>query len=78
MFYHLSPSLQDVKDTNVKDEGYNVIEVPVLNEGYSEWIELGTATVVLLGFGWVMWKLLVVLRKEGYGQNSNAKVDKIQ
>jgi PIG-X / PBN1 len=77
-FHHLSPVLPEVKDMGLKGEGYDVISVPVLNENYSKWVELGTAAAILLGFGWVMWKLLVVLRNEGYGRGSSAKVDKIQ
>ncbi len=34
-----------------------MIDVPVLNQGYADWVEMGTAAVILLGFGWVMWKL---------------------
>jgi|SRR5450432_4285485 len=47
-------------------EGYNIISVPVLAKGYDELIEMGTAVVIFLGFGWVMWKLFEVLRREGY------------
>ena len=59
MFYHLSP----------EGEGrlINEISVPVLDSDKSGYVELGTAGVVLLGFVWVMWSLLAVWKREGYG-----------
>lgn len=57
VFYHLSDD----------GEGYQTISVPVLSTQYERYIELGTSLVLLLGFGWVMWKSLQVLLKVGYG-----------
>lgn len=34
------------------------VDVPVLDIERSGWIGAGTAAVILLGFGWVVWKLL--------------------
>lgn len=76
MFYHLTP--EDLGKP-VGSDGYSVIDVPVLKDGNAEWVEVGTAAVVLLGFGWVMWKLFLVWRREGYGRFKDAKeVKKIQ
>lgn len=77
MFYHLSsrPSGQEQGNGN-RSDGYNVIDVPVLKQGYSDWVELGTTTVILLGFGWVMWKLWLVWRTGGYGRYGDLKDEK--
>lgn len=65
MFYQIHPS------SGGGDTGSRLvakIEVPVLqlNEkgifANTKTIELGTVIVILLGFGWVLWKLGVVLR----------------
>jgi hypothetical protein len=78
MFYHLSPNLTEAWDKNVQEEGYNFINVPVLNTSYIKWVELGTAAAILFGFGLVMWRLLVVLREDGYGHRPTPKVEKTQ
>ncbi|CAK7268491.1 protease B nonderepressible form [Sporothrix epigloea] len=44
------------------------IRVPVLNSSRSQWVNVGTAAVVLLGFSWVLWKLLKVYWHTGYGR----------
>lgn len=63
MFYHLSPEGELLTNT---------ISVPVLDLDRSKYIEVGTAAVVLLGFMWVLWSLLIVWRKEGYGSGSKS------
>jgi hypothetical protein len=73
MFYHLSP--QGQANGNASD-GYSVIDVPVLKQGYADWVEMGTAAVILLGFGWIMWKLWLVWRTEGYGRYRDVKDEK--
>lgn len=78
MFYHLSPNLTEAWDKNMQEEGYNVINMPVLNTSYIKWVELGTAAAILFGFGLVMWRLLVVLREDGYGHRPTPKVEKTQ
>lgn len=66
MFYHLSPEVSN----NVGNEGRLVsgLKVPVLDLGKSRYMEVGTALVVLLGFAWVMWCLLRVWGRTGYGR----------
>jgi len=71
MFYHLAPEKVAVKAG--RNEGYEVVDVPVLDTKYSAWVEPGTAAVILLGFGWVLWKLFVVWRTTGYGGFEKAK-----
>lgn len=51
-------------------EGYKEVRVPVLSTRFNKEMEMGTAVVVLLGFGWVLWKLWGVGREVGYGSGS--------
>jgi len=81
MFYHLSPEYpsqeQGSGSGNGKwSDGYSVIDVPVLKQGYANWVESGTAAVISLGFGWVMWKLWLVWKTEGYGRHGALKAQK--
>ncbi|KAJ4391761.1 protease B nonderepressible form [Gnomoniopsis smithogilvyi] len=43
------------------------VRVPVLDADRAGWVSAGTAVVVLLGFGWIVWKLLQVYIRTGYG-----------
>lgn len=45
----------------------NEVQVPVLDMVKSGWVGAGTAAVVLLGFGWIVWKLVAVYLTTGYG-----------
>lgn len=49
MFYHMQP-----------EEGTEMLElnVPVLDPHKAGWVPWMTGVVVLVGFGWVMWKLI--------------------
>jgi len=81
MFYHLSPkySGQEHGKGNGNGnwtEGYSVIDIPVLKQGYADWVEIGTAAVILVGFGWVIWKLWLVWKIEGYGRHGALKAEK--
>ncbi|ESZ93721.1 hypothetical protein SBOR_5906 [Sclerotinia borealis F-4128] len=70
MFYHVSPVA--VPDGRLM----NTVIVPVLDLNKSKWVEMGTASVVLMGFLWVVWCLFSVWRREGYGKGSKGeKVD---
>ena len=57
MFYHLDPALNKYNDTGVL---VNRLSVPVLATASNTWIEIGTVTVVVSGFLWILWKLLMV------------------
>lgn len=59
IFYHLSPE--------ARPDLYSSVTVPVLNTTYSGHLELGTTAVILLGFGWILWKLWLVWKNDGYG-----------
>ena len=58
MFYHLDPALNKYNDTNGLVER---LSVPVLATASNTWIETGTVIVVVTGFLWVLWKLLLVI-----------------
>jgi hypothetical protein len=79
MFYHLSPSYPSQGRGNVNGnltDGYSVIDVPVLKQDYADWVEIGTAAVILLGFVWVMLKLWLVWKTEGYGRHRDINAQK--
>ena len=62
MFYHLEPG------TVRNDTSGRLVErlsVPVLQSQRTPWIEPGTVVVVLLGFCWILWKLLLATIRVG-------------
>ena len=71
LFYHLG---RERGEEGYK-EGYKEVEVPVLSTRYNGEMEVGTAVVVLVGFGWVLWKLWGVGRRFGYGRGEEVKVE---
>ncbi|KAK7728410.1 protease B nonderepressible form [Diaporthe eres] len=64
VFWHVDPVAQD---TAGGARLLSEVHVPVLDVDRSGWVSAGTAAVVLLGFGWVAWKLLAVYLRTGYG-----------
>jgi hypothetical protein len=46
----------------------NVVRVPVLDLDMARWVNAGTAVAVLVGFAWVVWKLVGVYLKGGHGR----------
>ncbi|KAH6890415.1 PIG-X [Thelonectria olida] len=55
----------------------NPVSVPVLNDQKAEWIGLGTSVAVMLGFAWVLWKLVGAMMSSGsHGQPKDVKVAK--
>ena len=76
MFYQLHPSPSPSSSSSGGDGRLvEKLQVPVLplneNEGIfrSRTIELGTVAVIILGFGWVLWKLGLVVRSSGKTKN---------
>ncbi|KPM36250.1 Protein PBN1 [Neonectria ditissima] len=51
------------------------ITVPVLNEQGADWIGVGTAAVVSLGFAWVLWKLVEAMIQPGNQQPTKPSKD---
>lgn len=62
VFWHVDPAAADGAAELLSE-----LRVPVLDVDKSAWVSAGTAAVVLLGFGWVAWKLLSVYLRTGYG-----------
>lgn len=69
VFWHVDPVAPGAAGAKLLSE----VRVPVLDLDRSGWVSAGTAAVVLLGFGWVAWKLLAVYLKTGYGPQQQMK-----
>jgi hypothetical protein len=69
IFYHLAPE-------PVRGDGrlLGALSVPVLDLDGSKLVESGTAVVVGVGFLWVLWCLVGVWRRSGYGSGSKRGV----
>lgn len=52
----------------------STVRVPVLEVGQAEWVRAGTAAAVVVGFAWVLWRLVVAYSKTGYGRRGGADV----
>jgi hypothetical protein len=52
------------------------IKVPVLDLDKANLVNLGTAVAVLVGFGWVAWKLASVYWSSGYGEATLSEGEK--
>ncbi|CAK7220353.1 protease B nonderepressible form [Sporothrix bragantina] len=52
------------------------IRVPVLDSNKSQWVNVGTSAAILVGFSWVLWKLLSVYLRTGYGRPATVKPTK--
>jgi hypothetical protein len=77
MFYHLSPEASDREVLGgSKGKLVNGLRVPVLDLGKSRYVEVGTAAVVAVGFAWVMWCLLRVWGRVGYGRVKEVGLEK--
>lgn len=68
VFWHVDPAPQEAGGRLV-----NEVRVPVLDMVKSGWVGAGTAAVVLLGFGWIVWRLAAVYLKTGYGPEKQMK-----
>ena len=49
------------------------VKVPVLDPSNAEWVRYGTAMAVMLGFGWVCWKMFTGLASRQDGSEAKAK-----
>ncbi|KAI1433100.1 PIG-X [Xylaria sp. CBS 124048] len=61
LFWHINPKSDAYGSLNHK------IRVPVLDSNQTEWVSIGTATVVLIGFAYIVFKLASVYWRTGYG-----------
>lgn len=58
MFWHVEP--RPATRTSL----VNVVRVPALDLERAKWVGGGTAVAVLVGFAWVVWKLIGVYKRE--------------
>ncbi|KAL2137332.1 hypothetical protein VTI74DRAFT_3272 [Chaetomium olivicolor] len=68
VFWHVEPRPADGSSRLV-----NEVRVPVLDLDRAGWVNAGTAAAVMLGFAWVVWKLLGVWWREGYGARAEGR-----
>ncbi|KAF6844581.1 protein pbn1 [Colletotrichum musicola] len=54
------------------------VRVPVLEAGEAWWVRVGTGVAVLLGFSWVLWRLVAAYSRTGYGKGAKAGEKKTQ
>ncbi|KAK2030938.1 PIG-X-domain-containing protein [Colletotrichum zoysiae] len=66
VFWHVDP--RPVAGSVAGGDGrlLSTVRVPVLEAGQAEWVRLGTAVAVTVGFAWVMWRLMATYSKSGY------------
>ncbi|KAI5459952.1 PIG-X [Mariannaea sp. PMI_226] len=68
-FWHVTPRAES------GNRLMSTVTVPVLNDQRAEWIGLGTSAAVILGFAWVLWKLIGATMKSG-GPDQESKKKK--
>ncbi|KAI1812695.1 PIG-X-domain-containing protein [Poronia punctata] len=66
LFWHVNPRAGETGTL------VNQIRVPVLDSNKTAWISTGTTAVVLLGFAYIVWKLVSVYSRTGYGRREPA------
>lgn len=72
VFYYLTPSPDSLHHS------YHVVTVPVLDKKYARTVDSGTTIVILIGFGWILWKLLKVYISAGYGTVKPAATSRME
>lgn len=72
VFWHVDPSTQDAAAASGA-KLLSEVRVPVLDVDRTGWVSVGTTAAVLLGFGWIAWKLLSVYLRTGYGPQQQMK-----
>ncbi|KAK3302524.1 PIG-X [Chaetomium strumarium] len=62
VFWHVKPQPADSSSRLLVSS----VRVPVLDLGKASWVNTGTAVAVMLGFVWVVWKLVAVYLRGGH------------
>lgn len=68
VFWHVEP-----RPANEDGRLTCPVRVPVLDVDDAQWVRTGTAAAVLLGFGWVLCRLLRTLVRKGYGREGQQR-----
>ncbi|AEO58100.1 hypothetical protein MYCTH_2305173 [Thermothelomyces thermophilus ATCC 42464] len=56
----------------------NEVRVPVLDVEKAGWVNAGTAAAVAVGFAWIVWKLIGVHLRHGYGGGVEREEEKVK
>ncbi|WQF75490.1 Putative glycosylphosphatidylinositol-mannosyltransferase I, PIG-X/PBN1 [Colletotrichum destructivum] len=56
----------------------STVRAPVLEAGQADWVRVGTAAAVVVGFTWVLWRLIATYSKSGYGKSGGTDEKKKQ
>lgn len=67
-FWHLKPSSPSSVAASATPRLTVPVRVPVLDSDKSQYVNVGTSAVIVLGFTWVLWKLVSVYLRTGYGK----------
>ncbi|KAI3336475.1 PIG-X-domain-containing protein [Xylariaceae sp. AK1471] len=65
LFWHVNPTPED-------GSLIHQIRVPVLDLNKTKWVSTGTTAMVLIGFAYIVWKLVSVYWRTGYGSRRPA------
>ncbi|GJC80711.1 protein pbn1 [Colletotrichum liriopes] len=78
VFWHVDP--RPVAGSAAEDGGrlLSIVRVPVLEAGQAAWVRVGTAAAVVVGFAWVLWRLLATYSKSGYRKGGEVDEKKKQ
>ncbi|TPX12086.1 uncharacterized protein E0L32_007201 [Thyridium curvatum] len=80
VFWHVDPEPTAASAASgTGHDPVSKIRVPVLDTDKAGWVNTGTAAVIALGFGWILWRLIAVYLRAGYGTARGAdKAKKLQ
>ncbi|KAL0930945.1 protein pbn1 [Colletotrichum truncatum] len=76
VFWHVEP--RPVGASEAGSRLTSSVRVPVLEAGQAEWVRIGTAGAVMVGFAWVLWRLVAAYSRTGYGRDAKAAEKKTQ
>ncbi|KAL2148166.1 hypothetical protein VTH82DRAFT_8031 [Thermothelomyces myriococcoides] len=76
VFWHVQPR----PPTGNVGDGWlvNEVRVPVLDVEKARWVNAGTAAAVAVGFAWIVWKLIGVYLRHGYGGGIEKEEEKVK
>ncbi|KAI8234945.1 Protein pbn1 [Colletotrichum sp. SAR 10_99] len=75
VFWHVEPVGASAGGGGGGSRLTSSVRVPVLEAGQAGWVRMGTAGAVMLGFAWVLWRLVAAYSRTGYGKGAAAKAE---